>query len=99
MCKRSWQEIATEVQEHRESTIAKVRPQNYQVPGNLPLNVTSIPKAVLSSREIEITQSAADLLIASLGTGRLTSTEVANAFLRRAALAQDLVSRLNIHIL
>ena len=92
MSKPSWQDVARQVQDHRTNTIAEVQPQIPDVPKNLPRNVTSIPRDLLSSREVEITESTTEILVASLATGKLTSREVTNAFLRRAGLAQKLVS-------
>lgn len=92
MSKPSWQDVARQVQDHRTNTIAEVQPQIPDVPKNLPSNVTSIPRDLLSSREVEITESTTEILVASLATGKLTSREVTNAFLRRAGLAQKLVN-------
>ena len=92
MSKTSWQHIAHQVQHHRASKIAEVQLQIPDVSKNLRDNVISVPRELLSSREIEITESRAEILVAALATSELTSREVTNAFLRRAALAQILVS-------
>lgn len=80
------------MQNHRDDTIAKVQPPIPDVPYELPRNVTSIPAELLSAREIELTETAPEKLVAELAEGTLTSTELTNAFLRRAGLAQKLVS-------
>lgn len=92
MSKPSWQDTTRHVQEHRTSTIAEVQPPIPDVPKDLPRNVTLIPRDLLSSSEVEITESTTEVLVASLATGKLTSREVTNAFLRRAGLAQNLAS-------
>ena len=92
MNKPSWQDIAGQVQLYRAGTVAKIQPRLPDVPRELPCNVTKIPQELLSAHEVKITESAAEDLLTSLATGQLTSTEVTNAFLRRAALAQKLES-------
>ncbi|KAI9715450.1 MAG: hypothetical protein M1812_005926 [Candelaria pacifica] len=90
--KLTWQEIAHNVQQHRDATIAKVKPSIPDVPLELPRNVTSIPSELLSAREIELTETSPERLVTALAEGVLTSTELTNAFLRRAGLAQKLVN-------
>lgn len=60
-------------------------------PKQIPLNVTGIPKTLLSEKEIEITEKLPEKLVEELANGSLTAVEVTNAFLRRAGLAQKLV--------
>ncbi|KAK4946115.1 hypothetical protein LTR66_010635 [Elasticomyces elasticus] len=88
----SWQDTAALVQKHRDETISAVAPAIPEVPSELPLNVISIPSQLLSHSEITITQTLPEDLLAALATGQLTSTNVTNAFLRRAGLAQKLVN-------
>lgn len=88
---RTWQEIAQIAQEVRDKSIALVQPPVPEVPEDLPLNVTSIPKKLLTPREIEITETAPEVLVQKLALGEWTCVEVTNAFLRRAGLAQKLV--------
>lgn len=90
MAEPTWQSIASDVQDHRDSTIARVKPPVPDVPHELPRDVTPIPKELLTAREVEITESAPEDLVASLAHGKLRSVEVTNAFLRRAGLAQKL---------
>ena len=86
-----WQEIAKKVQEHRDQTIAKIQPAVPGLPENIPLNVTAIPKQLLSAEEIQITELTPEALVAEISAARLTSTEVVTAYLRRAGIAQKLV--------
>ena len=92
MAKESWQDISRRVQDHRDSTLAQVKPPISDVPLELPRDVTALPRELLSSREIEITKLLVENLISSLATGKLSCTEVTSAFLRRAGLAQKLES-------
>jgi len=88
---RSWQDIAKQAQKHRDETIAAVQPPVPDVASDLPLNVSGIPKELLSEREIDITETAPEDLVEHMSTGTITSAEVTTAFLRRAGLAQKLV--------
>ena len=94
MSKPSWEDVAKKAQEHRDASIKLVKPAVPDVPSDLPLNVTEIPKSLLTTEEVTITETAAEDLIFSLASGKLSSTTVTNAFLRRAAIAQQLVSHL-----
>lgn len=87
----TWQEVAEKARRRRDDTIAQVRPPVPEIPSTLPRDVTPLPKAGLAPKEVRITESPAEELVASIASGILTSTEVTNAFLRRAALAQKLV--------
>jgi amidase len=91
MGRKSWQEIAQIAQDVRDESIAQVQPPVPGVPDDLPLNVTSIPKQLLTPREIEITETAPEVLVQKLASGDWTCVEVTNSFLRRAGLAQKLV--------
>ncbi|EON62575.1 hypothetical protein W97_01799 [Coniosporium apollinis CBS 100218] len=90
--RRSWQDIAKQAQKHRDETIAAVQPLVPDVASDLPLNVSGIPKELLSEREIEITETAPEDLVELMSTGTITSTEVTTAFLRRAGSAQKLTN-------
>ena len=91
MSKATWQEIANTAQEHRDSSIKRVEPPIPAIPASLSLDRTEIPKYLLPTEEVVITQTAPEDLIASLASGQHTSTTVTRAFLRRAGLAQSLV--------
>ncbi|KAF4541784.1 Acetamidase [Lasiodiplodia hormozganensis] len=85
---KPWQEVAAALQAHRDTTLAAVEPPLSKLPDTLPLNTTSLPSQFLTSEEVSITETAPEDLLASLAAGKLTSTTVTRAFLRRAALAQ-----------
>ena len=91
MSKPTWQEIAKEAQKYRDASIGHVEPAVPAVPKDLPLDRTDIPKHLLSTEEVVITQTAPESLVDSLADGKLTATAVTTAFLRRAGLAQALV--------
>jgi amidase len=90
-----WKVAVQKANELRESTLKRV--PNYirdeDLPSSVGHNVLDVPKKVLTPREIEITEGYdATALVAALQTGKLTSTEVVKAFLRRATLASKLVN-------
>lgn len=87
-----WQNIALKKQEHRNKSIAKITPSIPDVPHELPRDVTGVPNTLLDAREVEITERSTEALASALALGELTSVEVTKAFLRRAAIAQKLVS-------
>ena len=91
MAVKSWQGIALQKQDHRDRTIAAVKPPMPRVPDDLPQDVSGLPGVLLDARELDITERPAEALASALTLGDLTSVEVTNAFLRRAAIAQKLV--------
>ncbi len=92
MSKRHWQDIAKEAQDYRDASINRVVPAVPTVPKDLPLDRTEIPKYLLSTEEVLLTQTAPEDLVKSLASGKITSTAVIKAFLRRSGVAQALVS-------
>lgn len=90
--KLSWQESARQVQAVRDLSIKHVDSAIAALPDIHNGRVIDLPRKHLSQTEIAITESSAEILVASLATGKLTATAVTNAFLRRAAIAQKLVS-------
>lgn len=88
--KPAWQEIVKTAQEYRDSTL-NLDPPIPEVPADLPLDVTAIPKNLLSPETVAITQTPPDELVKSLALGRLTSLAVTTSFLQRAGVAQKLV--------
>ena len=92
MSKPTWQEVAKIAQDHRDDSIRRVKPPIPEVPDQLTLDRTEIPKYLLSTEETVITQTAPEQLVASLASGKYTSTAVTTAFLRRAGLAQALAN-------
>lgn len=91
MTRRDWHDVAKEAQDYRDASISRVKPAVPAVPKDLPLDRTEIPKYLLTTEEVVITQTAPDDLVNALASGKLTSTAVIEAFLRRAGLAQALV--------
>ncbi|KIL86925.1 hypothetical protein FAVG1_09478 [Fusarium avenaceum] len=85
----TYQETVSAALQHRDVGLSKVEPKLQGIPDELPLNCQSIPKAVLTAREIEITEnySVAELLDV-LRKREIKVEEVTRAFLRRAAVAQ-----------
>jgi amidase len=59
----------------------------------VPSNVMEIPKTcgILTPKQIEITEKTATELLVKLANGYLSSVEVTEAFLARAAIAHQLV--------
>ena len=92
MSKPTWQEVAHIAQTHRDDSIRRVEPPIPNVPDQLPLDRTDVPKYLLSTEEVAITETAPEDLVTSLATGKYTSTTVTTAFLRRAGLAQALAN-------
>lgn len=92
MAPKTWEETATLMQKHRDGTIAAVEPTVPEPSKDLPLNVTGIPKKLLSEEVLAITESLPEKLLSDLANGRLTSTAVTRAFLQRAGLASRLVN-------
>lgn len=82
------------MRDRRDASIAKVQPAVPTITEKLPSNVTSLLGKVLTDEEISITQKPVQELLELLATGKLTAVVVIRAFLRRAAVAQNLVSHL-----
>ncbi|KAK7203559.1 amidase [Myxozyma melibiosi] len=76
----------------RDDSLAKVDPPLGPLPDPLPLNVTGIPKLVLTEKECEITETEPIALLEKIAKGEYSAVEVAKAYLRRAALAQKLLN-------
>lgn len=91
MAKSSWQDVAATAQELRDTSISRIYPPVPDVPQDLAKNVTGIPKQLLTTDEVLITETGPDELISALASGKTSSAVVVSAFLRRAGLAQKLV--------
>lgn len=91
MAKRNWREVAKAAQDFRDDSIKGVEPPVPEISLYLPRNLTSIPRELLAQDEVLITETSPEELVKSLASGKLNSTTVVNAFLRRAGLAQKLV--------
>jgi amidase len=89
--KRPWQDIAREAQEYRDVSLATFATN---VPAALETikNSKIILTKLLQAEDLAITVSLPEELVKLLANGELTATEVTTAFLRRATLAQKLVS-------
>ena len=92
MAGEDWRTIAKKAQDYRDASIARIEPAVPHVHTDLPLNVTHIPRELLSQAEVTITESTSEELLAQLAQGSLTCLEVTTAFLRRAGLAQALTN-------
>lgn len=95
----SWQDKAALAQAKRNGSLAKVTPKLVGVPEarDLPQNSRSLPKEILTSREIELTENyPITELLRVLRQREVSVEEVTRAFLRRAALAHAAV-RINSH--
>ena len=89
----SWEEVARIAQAQRDDSISLIRPAIPDVPSSLPFDITKLFKELLTEDEIRITQKFTEDLVEELAAGRLSSTTVTKAFLRRAGLAQKLVAQ------
>lgn len=90
--KASWQESARRVQAVRDRSVKHVDPAIVDIDDAHTGRVIDVPRQRLTPAERDITESSAESLVASLAAGKLTAAAVTNAFLRRAAIAQKLVS-------
>lgn len=88
-----WEVKVTQARAARDVRLARVDPPLENVPEELPLNSLGLPKAVLTARELEITETyTATQLLAALRERKISVEEVTRAFLRRAAVAHAAVS-------
>jgi amidase len=89
---KTWQSKVAKKQAEVEAAI----PTQWLIPPSIRSpSVLDIPRqcGILSERELIITESYdARRLLRQLATGQLTSVEVTEAFSKRAAIAQQLVS-------
>jgi hypothetical protein len=87
----TWQEVAADRQKYRDATLAAIEPAipDFSSP---PVNTVPIAKDILTAEEVKITESKVEELAPLLAKGELSAITVVKAFLRRAALAQKLVS-------
>ena len=93
---RPWQQIAQEAQDHRDASLAQggsTVSAEFKQSGNRPKSSLNVPEKVLEHHDLRITETLPEDLVKCLAVGELSATEVTTAFLRRAVLAQKLVSR------
>lgn len=86
-----WEEIAAD----KKKRIADSIPQEWRIKSEpTDVSVMAYPKesGIMSAEELAITESTAVDLVAQLAARKLTSVAVTTAFLKRAALAHQLVS-------
>ncbi|GAW23440.1 hypothetical protein ANO14919_129990 [Xylariales sp. No.14919] len=89
----TWQEVAADRQRHRDATIASLQPPPPKLlTDDVPLDTTGIPPSVLTAEEAEITGASVEDLASKLASGQWSAKSVAQAFLRRAGLAQQLAN-------
>ncbi|KAF1941663.1 amidase [Clathrospora elynae] len=87
----SWQDVA---KQKREAILAAI-PAEWRIE-NLPsveeqVDVTEYIKQYLTEKELEYTQSSADVIAKTIAEGEWTAEEVTRAFCHRAALAHQLL--------
>ncbi|TFK31262.1 hypothetical protein BDQ12DRAFT_581048, partial [Crucibulum laeve] len=89
----SWREIVAEKRLRQKAAI----PKDWILP-NLPpkeqLDVSNVPETcgLLSMKEIEITNSTVEVLLANLANNIWSSVEVTTAFSKRAIIAHQLTN-------
>ena len=88
-----WRVIAQQARDYRDASLKKLDFSASGIPAELPQNVTTIPKALLSETDFNITRTLPEDLVKSLSSGELSSVDVTTAFLRRAVIAQHVVSQ------
>jgi amidase len=88
-----WTKLVAEKKQRQLESI----PQEWLVspPPDSTLDVTSFPETcnLLTTREIEITNSPVDVLLEKLACGEWTAVDVTTAFYKRAIVAHQLVSQ------
>lgn len=86
-----WRELVAEKKQRQEASVPK--DWIVTVPPPDVLNVLAFPEecGLLSTKEIEITNTNVDLLLQKLATGTWSSVEVTTAFYKRAIIAHQLV--------
>lgn len=90
---KPWEVKVAQARTARDARLAKVEPPLKNIPEELPLNSLGLPKAVLTARELEITETyTVTQLLAVLRERTISVEEVTRAFLRRAAVAHAAVS-------
>ena len=86
--------------ETRDRSLAAITPplELSRLPKPLPKNVIPLAKEILTEEELAITGLDTLELLAAIRNQQYTCLAVTKAFLRRAALAQELVRYLRYHI-
>lgn len=76
----------------RDASVGDVQPPLFSIPNTPPKNVSRIADDILTNEELKITSFDAPELVKLIRDKSYTCEAVTRAFLRRAALAQKLVS-------
>ncbi|KAI0967236.1 amidase signature domain-containing protein [Xylaria arbuscula] len=89
----TWEEVAADRQKHRDNTLVSLNPPPPKLLTNdIPLDTTRIPKTLLTPSDLEITESNVEDLTSKLASGHWSAKTVVQAFLGRAAIAQQLTN-------
>jgi len=94
--KADWQDVAKRVKARIEDAIpASYRIDPALIPKDLSVSVLNLPAiaGVLSSRELEITESYAHELLPKLADKTYSAVEVTEAFCKRATIAHQAVRK------
>ena len=91
-----WRRTASKVQEYRAQSLREVEPPLPEIPSDPSKNVTHVPHLLLSQREVAITTASPEKLLSQIAAGNYSSEEITRAYLRRATLAQELVSTISV---
>lgn len=89
----TWEDIAADKRRRIDASI----PQEWRIDvtkiqDDSVMHIPATSNNIISSQELEITNSSAVDLVGKLAAGQLKSVEVTLAFCKRAALAHQLVS-------
>jgi len=87
----SWEDVAREAKAHRDATIIEAV-GDIEVPEAYGTNVVELPAAALDEASLRITALEVQELVDSAATGHYSAVEIVTAFMKRAAVAQKLVS-------
>ena len=87
-----WKELVAEKKSRQQASI----PKDWiltNLPSKLVLDITKFPEecALLSTKDVEITNTSVDILLENLATGSWSAVAVTTAFCKRAIIAHQLV--------
>lgn len=88
-----WKELVAEKKSRQQASI----PKDWiltNLPSKLVLDITKFPEecALLSTKDVEITNTSVDILLENLATGSWSAVAVTTAFCKRAIIAHQLVN-------
>ncbi|TVY81376.1 putative amidase, partial [Lachnellula suecica] len=84
--------LVAQARETRDSSLARIEPPLGKIPSPRSKNVTKIANDLLTARELEITALDAPEILTAIREKTYSCVDVTRAFLRRAALAQELTN-------